>query len=199
MATSGAFNKITGAWVAPSATGTSGITSADSAWIGIGGVTTGDLIQVGTDNTVEPDGQLFSSAFYELLPGAAITIPGVTITPGDSISASLIENSSSHWTINLTDNTKSQTFTDSVSYDSSNSSAEWIEEDPSYTNTRLVPLDFFSTASFTDGSTVQNGSSVNILGSNPASITMVNSSNKPVATPSGIGSDGASFSVTRNN
>src|SRR5581483_11881915 len=93
----------------------------------------GDLIQVGTQDTVSPTGRSSSSAFYELLPESSTIIPAIAVSTGDHMSASLIETASNEWTITITDTTNGQSFVKNVGYISSNSSAEWIEEDPSYT------------------------------------------------------------------
>lgn len=199
MAANATFAAISASWTVPEATGNGYSTSADATWIGIGGVTTSDLIQVGTDNTVSASGQVTTSAFYELLPAPAQTIPTVTVAAGDSMSASLTETSAGEWTVTITDETNGQSFTDNVAYDSSNSSAEWIEEDPSETNDRLIPLDNFGTVNFSAGSAVANGSNVSITGSDAQKIILVNRAGEDVATPSSVSADGASFSVTQSS
>jgi hypothetical protein len=196
LAASGNFTAITGSWTVPSATGPSGETSADSAWIGIGGVTSDDLIQTGTQDTVSPSGQVSSSAFYELLPSSSTTIPSITVSAGDHMSASLAEISSGEWTISITDETNSESFTMNTAYASSNSSAEWIEEDPSYSFHRQIPFDDFGTVTFNSGTTTSSGGTTSIAGSSAEPVTMLNSSDTPVATPSGL--SGGSFSVTRD-
>jgi hypothetical protein len=198
MATTGSYSAISASWTATSPTGNGSTTSADSTWIGIGGVTTSDLIQVGTQNIVAANGQVSPGAFYELLPNVSQTVPGITVAVGDTMSASLTQISAGQWTIHIVDTTNGESYTSTVTYASSNSSAEWIEEDPSFSSRRLIPFDNFGTASFTGGSTVASGSTVNIAGSNAQPITMVNQADQPIATPSAIGSSGASFSVTQN-
>ncbi len=193
------YTAITADWVAPTVTGNGASLSADASWIGIGGVTTSDLIQIGTDNTVSSSGVVTTGAFYELLPNAAITITSLNISPGDTINASIQETSTNEWTITLIDVTKNQTFTKNVSYTSSLSSAEWIEEDPSNSSGNLYPLDNFGTVSFSDVTTTANGTKEDLSAVNGDSITMLNSSSQPIATPSAIGSNGSSFSVTRQN
>jgi hypothetical protein len=198
MATSGAFSGISASWAATRAAGTGTTTSADATWIGIGGVSTNDLIQVGTQNIITPNGQVSTAAFYELLPNYSQSISSVTVTPGDTITASLVKISGNQWTISITDQTNGQSYTNSVSYASSQSSAEWIEEDPSFSTNRQIPFDNFGTASLADGATIINGSAVSIAGSQAQAITMLNKAGQTVATPSAIGSDGASFSITQS-
>jgi hypothetical protein len=196
LATNGSFTGVSGSWTATLATGNGSTTSADSAWIGIGGVTTGDLIQVGTQNVITANGQVSTSAFYEMLPNVSQPVPGVTVSLGDSMTASLSEESSGQWTISITDKTDGESDTITVSYASLLSSAEWIEEDPSFSFRSQIPFDNFHEAFFTGGSTVSNGSAVNIAASTAQPVTMVNNTGQTVAAPSAIGSDGASFTVT---
>ncbi len=196
LATNGTFTGVSGAWNATLASGSGSTTSADSTWIGIGGVTTSDLIQVGTQNIISASGQVSASAFYELLPNVSQPVPGVTVAPGDSLAASISQVSSGQWSISITDRTNGQSATFTVSYASSLSSAEWIEEDPSYSSRRQIPFDNFHQAVFTAGLTVENGRPVNLAASSAQPVTMVNSSGQPVAIPSAIGGDGASFSVS---
>ena len=198
METNGTFTGVSGSWDATNPTGNGSSESADATWIGVGGVTTSDLIQIGTLNNVSPSGQVTSEAFYEMLPAASIDITSITINPGDFISASISEAGTDQFNLTITDNTDSQTFTDTVAYTSSNSSAEWIQEDPSSGFHRLIPLDNFGSVAFSDGYDIINGVSKDILNSGPSLINMVSGSDAPVATTSSLGSDGASFSITQN-
>jgi hypothetical protein len=195
LATNASFTGVSGSWTATLATGNGSSTSADSTWIGIGGVTSGDLIQVGTQNLISAGGQVSTSAFYELLPNFSQPVPGVTVSPGDGITASISQMSGGQWSISITDTTKGQTSAFTVSYASSLSSAEWIEEDPSFSFRRQIPFDNFHQAAFAGGSTVANGVSMNIAASPAQPVTMVNNAGQTIAVPSAIGSDGASFTV----
>ncbi|HUC88320.1 MAG TPA: G1 family glutamic endopeptidase [Candidatus Binatia bacterium] len=195
MATTGSYTGISGSWNATNATGNGRTTSADSTWIGIGGVTSADLIQVGTQNIISASGQISTAAFYELLPDSSDTITNLTVSPGDSISASLSEISNGQWTIDITDNTDAESYTITVSYTSLLSSAEWIEEDPSYSFRQQIPFDNFQEASFTNSSTIVGGITDSIAASNAQQVTMLNRIGQTIAVPSAIGTDGASFTV----
>ncbi len=197
VATSGTFSAISGSWYVPSPTGNGSTTTADATWVGIGGVSTSDLVQVGTENTVSASGVVSSAIFYELLPAAAQIVTGLVVSPGDLIQASLV-SSGSNWTIIATDVTTNKTFKTVVSYASSFSSAEWIQEDPSYASGQLIPLDNFGTVNISSGSVAKNGVVTNIAGSGVLPITLVNSSGQTLASPSGLTADGAGFSVTRH-
>ncbi len=196
MSSNAVYTGVSASWTTPHVSGNGSTTSADASWIGIGGVTTNDLIQVGTDNIVSASGQVSTSAFYELLPDASINIPSMSVSQGDSMSATLNEISSGQWNIYIIDNTSGQSFTVSVPYASTHSSVEWIEEDPSYSRSTQIPFDTYGSVLFANGSTKANGSNTNISTSNTQEITMVNGSGNPISTPSAI--NGSSFSVTQN-
>lgn len=196
-ATGGTFSGVSGTWTVPQAS-SSGETAADASWIGIGGIASDDLIQTGTQNVVSADGQVTSSAFYELLPDASEPIDAITVNPGDSITASISETASGQWSINIKDNTNGETYNTSVSYDSSQSSAEWIEEDPS-DGVSEMPLDNFGTVAFSNSSAVENGNTVNLSSSNAQALTMVNDEDQTLASTSGITGSGSGFTVTRGS
>ncbi len=198
MSTVGTFTSVSGSWTAPRVSGNGRSTSADATWIGIGGVSSNDLIQVGTMNSVSAGGRVTTWAFYELLPAFAQTISTVSVAPGDSLSASVSEVSPGQWTISLTNNTNGQSFTQTFAYASSRSSAEWIQEDPSNAQDQLVPLDNFGTATFTNGMTTSSGVSRNILNSLAVPITLVNNAGQALVTTSSLSGGGSSFSVTHN-
>jgi len=199
LATGQSYTSISADWHATDPTGNSTSTSADATWIGIGGVTTKDLIQVGTDNSVSASGQISSSAFYEVLPNPAVQITTMVVSPNDSISASINEVGSNEWTIQIIDSTSNTSFTTTISYDSSLSSAEWIEEDPSNSSGQLIPFDNFGTVEFTNGLTTGNDNSENIIQAQSDSIAMTNSSGQFMAAPSEVASDGSDFTDTREN
>jgi hypothetical protein len=193
----GSYTSITGTWTVPQVT-SSGHTSTDATWVGIGGVSSNDLIQSGTQNVINPSGQVTTTAFYELLPNGATPITSLTVNPGDSVTITISQQSSGQWLISFKDNTSGQNYKNTVSYNSSLSSAEWIEEAPS-NGVSVLPLDNFDSVQFSSGSTTQNGTQVSILGSNAHAVTMVNAAGQALAIPSTLGNDGASFSVARSS
>lgn len=199
LAATGSYTAVSGSWTVPKATGVVGKSSADATWVGIGGVSSGDLIQVGTQNTVSSSGHQTASAFYEILPSSAHTITSLSVTPGDVVTASLNETTSGHWQVSIADTTTGQSYTTTLAYTSSHSSAEWIEEDPSTIFSHLIPFDNFGTVSFTGAAATTGGSSVTLTSGDVQPITMVTTGSKPVATPSALGGDGESFTVTRDS
>lgn len=196
LATDATFTSVSGSWVVPTATGNGRTVTADGTWIGIGGVTSSDLIQVGTNDTVRANGQVSSAAFYELLPASATTISTLAVSPGDSMSAVLSEIAAGQWSISITDQTTHQTFTTTVTYSSSHSSAEWIEEDPSFASGGLIPFDNFGSVTFTGAANVLDGKAATIEASNAAPVTLVDASGRPEAVPSALSA--SSFTVTQS-
>jgi hypothetical protein len=189
-AQNGQFTKVSGSWKVPSISA-SDPSAADAAWIGIGGVTSNDLIQSGTQDMINPDGSVSTSGFYELLPDGPVTIPTVTVNPGDSVTVSIVQKQPNQWLISFADTTDHQTYSTTVAYNSSLSSAEWIEEAPS-NGYSTVPLANFGKVSFTGGAT--NLGTISQSGGQP--LSMVDDYQQTLATPSTLGSDGASFTVT---
>jgi hypothetical protein len=196
VASSGTFTSVGASWAIPEASSSNSQLSADATWVGIGGLSSHDLIQAGTQNVFQ-NGTLTTEAWYELLPDVLTPI-SLTVHQGDQMTVSIAQQSSGQWRISFVDSTTGQNYQTVVSYNSLLSSAEWIQEMPS-AETGLVPLDNFGTLSFTNGYAVQNGTQVNINNSGAQPITMIASNNQAFASPSALGSDGASFSITRSS
>jgi hypothetical protein len=206
-ATGGTFTAVSGTWVVPQVAAATATTSTsrrgptgfgDATWVGIGGVRGRDLIQAGTEASVVGPGHTLYDAWVEMLPEASQTVP-LTVSPGDSITVAIKEDGqgSGSWSVSYVNNTTGQKYQTNVQYDSAESSVEWIEEAPSG-GRRLVPLDNFGTVRFSGGSAVENGKTLNIAQVGAYPITMIDRSRQPVAVPSGLGSDGGSFSVSRS-
>jgi hypothetical protein len=179
-----------------------------ATWAGIGGYSTHDLIQAGVTENSLAGGLLTGAtyqAWYELLPAGETPItgcsgdPSCTVDPGDSISVHITQGANAgQWQISLSD-AGHWTWSKTVSYASSESSAEWILEAPTViTQTLLADV---GTVHFGPGSSfaVNGASAVPIAAGNP---TALNISPLPVMLPGGLGdeatvsplaADGASF------
>src|SRR5206468_11707875 len=107
------FHSVTGDWIVPTATRhTAGQDAASSDWIGIGGgcidanCAVGDntLIQTGTEQDVDANGNASYSAWYELIPAPSLSV-NMTVAPGDHMHASIAETVSGAnvWNITLQD------------------------------------------------------------------------------------------------
>lgn len=196
VASAKTFTAIHGTWTVPQV-GTTGYTAADATWIGIGGTSTGDLIQTGTQNVVDASGNVQVTAWYELLPDSETPV-ALNVSPGDSITAGLTQVQTGTWQISLRDNTTGQSYATHVQYDSSNASAEWVEEDPSDGNAQ-VPLDNFGTVSFTNATATANGQTISAQAAGAQTMTMVAGDGQQLANISTLSSGGKSFSVTRTS
>lgn len=193
-ATGGVFTGIAGTWTIPKPSGNN--FGADATWVGIGGVTSHDLIQAGTQAIVGGNGQVFYESFFETLPNPSEPLP-IVVNGGDSITVSVIQQSKEQWLINFKNNTSGQGIQISQPYVSSLSSAEWIEESPSGMR-HIVSLDNFGSVQFSNATALLDGKTVNLIQSNAKPITMTNFSGQPLVTTSSIGSDELSFSVLRS-
>jgi hypothetical protein len=189
------FTSVTSDWTVPTASShKAGEAESSATWIGIGwgcvdaGCTLNDasLIQTGTEQDVDSSGHASYSAWWELVPVPAVTISNMTVSPGDHIHASVTESvlGSSVWTITLKDVTRNESFSTTVPYTSTNSTAEWIDETPltidssgasqaSLPNLTLTPFD----------NATANGSSAHLTASEE--LQLVDGSGAVIGTPSG--------------
>jgi hypothetical protein len=195
-ATGGTFTGITGTWTVPTVNSINSL-STDASWVGIGGVSSNDLIQAGTQ-TVVNNGNIEYQAWTEALPNPSQAI-NLSIKPGDSITVSIIQQSTGIWAIYFTDNTTGQSNSTTINYSSTLSSAEWIEERPEINNI-LPALDNFGSVSFSGATTIENGSYTSLGQSGAQKIDMYSSnSDSLLASTSIIGTDNQSFTVTRSS
>jgi hypothetical protein len=112
---------------------------------------------------------------------------------------SITEQSPNDWLIHFSNNTTGKTYDTEQQYQSSHSSAEWVEEAPSGGRGGVLPLDNFGSIDFSGGSAVKDGQTVSIAGAGARAITMLGNNNQALAVPSGLGDDGASFTVARTD
>ncbi len=194
VANGGTYTSVTGTWIVPQVGATT--TGADATWVGIGGVSGTDLIQAGTQATVS-GGSVSYEAWIEMLPESSRTI-SLDVAAGDSVTVSITEQSSGQWLIAMTNNTTHSAYQRTVSYASSRSSAEWIQEAPS-SGRGIIPLDDFGTVRFTDGSAVRDGKTLGLSALVATPVAMINRAGQAIAQPSTLGADGSSFAVTRTS
>jgi len=197
-ATSGRYTGVTGTWTVPQPR-LSGAAGVGATWVGIGGVSSRDLIQAGTHEVADGAGQARFQSWIELLPQPSHRVP-LAVAPGDSVTVSIDEQGAGTgiWQISIKNNTSGQAYQTTVDYASSESSAEWVHEAPTGQG-GLLPLDNFSSVSFSAASAIQNGQTVDLAQAGAQPIAMLNAANQPLADPSPIGSDGSSFSIARTS
>jgi Peptidase A4 family len=196
------FNSISGNWTVPTATQhTSGQAEASSDWIGIGGgcvdsgctVTDSTLIQTGTEQDVSSTGAASYSAWYELVPAPSLTISSITVHPGDQMHASIaqVAGDVDVWGITISDLSTGQSYSTTLPYPSTMSTAEWIEETPLEigTNAGFAALPNLTNPAFTSGTV--NGSPVKLSPSEEMDLT--DSSGAVIGAPSAPNSAGSGF------
>jgi hypothetical protein len=189
------FTSIASDWTVPAtAPHKAGEAESSVTWIGIGGgcvdagcaLSDATLIQTGTEQDVDSSGHTSYSAWWELVPAPAVTVSNMAVSPGDRMHASVSESppASGLWTITLNDLTNNESFSTTVPYTSTNSTAEWIEETPltiDSSGAAQAPLPKLTVTPF-DNATV-NGSSAHLAASEE--LQLVDASGAVIGTPSG--------------
>ena len=194
-ANGGTFTSVTATWVVPTVSATS--SGADATWVGIGGLTSNDLILAGTQAMVDGSGAVEYSSWIEMLPQSSRNVP-LTVSAGDSVTVTIAQQTGNDWLISLKNNTTKGTYSVTVQYSSSNSSAEWVQEAPSV-GRGLVSLDQFGTVQFSGASAVRDGKTMSLSALGAKAITMINAQGQAIAQTSTIASDGSSFTVARTD
>ena len=197
-ASSGNFTAVTGTWIVPQVM-SAGSFGTDATWVGIGGTNTRDLIQAGTEETTDGSGNVQWDGWIETLPKASQPVE-FAVHPGDSVTVSITQHGApNQWLIQMKNNTTTETYQTTVQYQSTLSSAEWIEEAPSGGGRggRVLPLDNFGTVRFSGGTAVQNSKTVTIAQSGAQPITLSDPNGNPLVIPSVLSADGQGFTVTR--
>ena len=201
VASGGPFTSVTGSWTVPAVqANTAAGAGGNATWVGIGGAGSFDLIQAGTQATVLGPGQVAYGAWIETLPQPSQSV-SLTVNPGDAITVTLNQQSSGLWQISIVDQTTTQQFQTTVQYNSSLSSAEWIEEAPSVATVglRVINLDDFGSVQFHSATTIDGGKQETVAQAGGQPTTMYGRGGQPLAAPSPLGSDGASFTITRQS
>jgi hypothetical protein len=171
-----------------------------ATWTGIGGYSSSDLIQAGVSENSLPSNSVVGdqySAWYELLPASETEITDCSgnsscpVSPGDKVTVSIAQAGTDKWTISMADPTESWTWTKTVAYTSSESSAEWILEAPTLVAQTLLAN--VGTVAFGPTSTyVAGGKTYTIAEGSPTEIVLSPGA-VDEATPSALASDGQSF------
>lgn len=207
-ASSGTVSSVSGSFIVPTVTCSSKSTTYAAVWVGIDGY---------SDSTVEQTGILADcsggvasySAWYEFYPNPSVTISSVTVSPGDTITASVTYSTSTgQFTDSISSSGGGSYSTSAAVSGAERSSAEWIVERPEVCSGRscsLTTLSDFGVASLGSdytgvsgtGSATISGVTGTISSFTTAAITMVSGSSGPVlAEPGSLSSDGTSFQVT---
>ena len=196
------FRRVSGSWVVPKLSCGNHAKTYSDAWVGLGGFNQGAqaLEQTGTSADCSSAGRARYSAWYELLPAAAVPIR-MKVRAGDKISGS-IAVSGTQVRVVLRNRTRDTKFSTTKRMSSPDvSSAEWILEAPSdcdnQGNCTPLPLANFGKIPFTSAAvTTSNGRTASISHAG-AKVTRLHLSDPAggEAITSGLSSDGSSFSV----
>src|SRR6266702_2010355 len=194
---SGCVSDAKGSWAFRAIKGTCpGTNQYSSFWVGIDGFSSGTVEQTGTDSDCQ-NGAPTYYAWYEFYPHPSFLISGLTVRPGDHMTAEASFNGRS-FTVTIMDASTGVSFSTSARVRSAQrSSAEWIAEAPSSSG-GILPLADFGTVSYSSCTATVNGTpgTVGSFGSSVQVITMVSNSGAVKAQPSSLSSSGNSFSVT---
>jgi len=192
---SNSVTKVSGSWTVPTVTGKTNAYS--SMWIGIDGYSSTSVEQIGTEQDTTKSGAPRYYAWWEMYPNPSILISGMTISPGDSITASVTYNGD--YLLQITDNTTHQSFSTTQSATAQRSSAEWIMEAPS-SFSGILPLANFGTAGFSGAQATINGTAgaIDDASWQNTSIDMVKRSGSVIAHTLSLtdSANTSSFSVT---
>jgi hypothetical protein len=187
----GQFNSVTANWSVPTAS-CAGVKSNaySSFWVGLDGFNSRTVEQTGTDSDCI-NGTATYFAWYEFYPKKPVL--ALTLSPGDNITAS-VTYSNGMFTVSINDTSEiNGGFSTTAAVKSAlRSSAEVITEAPSSNHgpRSALPLADFGTVDYSGA--MVNGDT--LASSAPDEVVMQLGSTVK-AQPSGIGSDGESFSV----
>jgi Peptidase A4 family len=208
------FGRVSATWTAPQAHCGSGGRRYSAVWVGLGGLhsTSKALEQVGTEADCA-GGKGYYSAWYELVPDAPVRL-GLTVRPGDTISAAVTVSGHSV-KLFIANRTRGTSFTKQLTPARVDvSSAEWIVEAPSACiddgGCRTLPLADFGTTPFAGArATSATGHSGTITdpawsavaitltpGRGPGHMRFTTDAGTGSAAPAGLSPAGDAFTVT---
>jgi hypothetical protein len=206
------FRNVSATWKQPTADCNTPYATYEATWVGIGGYNRNSnaLEQIGTELDCNGSGGARSAAWYEVVPAPSRRI-GMTIRPGDTISATVTVVGRRRVTLKIADRTRHESFSRQLTVSTVDvRSAEWIVEAPSGcfsdNSCRTLPLTNFGTESFTAASATtakgRHGSITSSLWGRskitlaPRGATFISSGSAGRAAPSALAQSGSSFLVT---
>lgn len=198
-----AFTYAKGSWHVPGVDCAKTPNTYSSHWVGIDGFSDKTVEQIGTESDCS-GGTPSYYAWYEFFPAGMVPISSVPVGDGNIISAEVSYNGS-QFTLKLTNEKTGKSFsTTQTASKARRTSAEWISEAPSLGGSVLPLADFVKSNFGYDKTSIKNTNyasdsavtgPISDFGSKVEEITMANGSTKK-AVPSGLTTDGSSFSVT---
>lgn len=191
------YTAVAGSWTVPSTGSASGSDAGDAAWIGIGGLHSKDLIQTGTRGFVQ-NGAVSYMAWYELYPTDSVAIP-LTVKPGDLMYGYIHKTGANVWQISLLDITSGKNYSTTVTFSSSESSAEWVGEKPQSSARANMALSNFGSISFGNMYAMKNGKAATDVAAFAEKLVLIDGKGKALLSPSALSSSGAAFSILRSS
>ena len=202
-ATGHKITSVTGRWTVPIAGQQP--PGVSSTWTGIGGFSTQDLIQAGTQQVSSPVSDFITggpyAAWIELLPAAPVFISGCsgdlscTVRPGDLMTVTIASPGGSQWSVSM-DDFGHWSYTTTETYTSTESSAEWIHEAPSLAGVLPIPVGNSGTVTFDGDNTFGlDGSSSQLDIAAPQGSPTATDALPVETTTSALDSDGEGFNV----
>jgi Peptidase A4 family len=190
-ADSGTYTSVSAEWVQPKGTCSGGGDKYSSFWVGLDGYSSDSVEQTGTDTDCDGSTPEYYG-WYEMYPNPSYNF-GSSISPGDTIKASVSYGGSNKYTLSLSDVTKGWTTTTTKTLSGApRSSAEVIIEAPCCTGSGgILPLADFGTVNISDS--LVDGAAIG--STDPAEIIMINNSGQDKDTVSAL-SDNENFSAT---
>ena len=205
---------VSGSWVVPMVTGPSSGTTASCVWVGIDGDGidgNSNVEQVGTaENVVNGRPEYFAWwEMYSIRGQPQQTITGLTVTPGDSITASVQYITSGTYAgqfyLSIVDNSRNEYFSTYETSSQTQSSlaqrscAEWIVEATTVGGS-IATLPNFGSVTFTNATAVINGVTGPINAASWQSQAMnIGSNGVTYDRTSVLTNSGTSFVVTYNS
>jgi hypothetical protein len=161
------FSSVSGSWIQPGATCTSGSETYSAVWIGLGGYRAHAkaLEQIGTDADCTRDGQARHSSWLELVPAGPVALR-IAVHAGDRMSAT-VSVAGREVTLRLRDASTGAHIVKRLRMKHVDvSSAEWIVEAPSLCEAKCQTLTLtdFDSASFASASAKTRSGHVGSLG-----------------------------------
>ena len=170
------FHKVTGNWIVPAVTCTSGRRTYSASWIGLGGYATNSqaLEQTGTESDCDASGTAHYSAWYELVPDTSHAIQ-LGVRAGDAMTASVTVTGTTV-RLRLIDRTRGTSVTKVLEAQVvDTSSAEWIVEAPALcTSATVSDLSCSSTALANFGTTGFTTARATTIGGHTGTISDAN-------------------------
>jgi peptidase A4-like protein len=171
-----------------------------ATWTGIGGYTSADLIQAGVGEQFAPGFGPSYYVWYETLPDSEIDISGCTgdancsVSHGDAISVGISMVSPGHWLITMNDVHRWSWHT-TVTYTSSESSAEWVLEAPTVAVQTVLPTMSATAFGAGDSYSLDGGPARTIASGDPLTMQMLSLGAVAEGLPSSLAGAGTSFNA----